>query len=56
MIGNLNEGVIIRSKEVIANMYFISKIEPEDVKEDLKDEYWINAMQEKLDQFERNKS
>lgn len=39
IIGDLNEGVITRSKEVITNMYFISKSEPKNVKEVLKDEY-----------------
>jgi hypothetical protein len=32
----------------------VSKIEPRNVKEALTDEFWINAMQEKLGQFKRN--
>lgn len=48
VIGDLNEGIITRSKEVIANMCFISKIEPKNVKEALTDEYWINSMQKDL--------
>lgn len=36
-------------------MCFISKNEPNNVKETLKDEYSINSMQKELDQFKRNK-
>lgn len=36
-------------------MFFISKSEPKNVKEALKDEYWINSIQEELGQFKRNK-
>ena len=35
-------------------MAFISQIESKKVDEALKDEYWIMAMQEKLNQFERS--
>lgn len=55
MIEDLNEGFITISKEPIANMCFISKIEPNNVNEALKDEYWINSMPKKLGQYERNK-
>lgn len=48
IIGNLNEGVMSISRYVIANIYFISKIEPKNVKEDLNYKYWINSMQEEL--------
>lgn len=33
---------------------FISQLEPKSVEDDLGDFNWIEAMQEKLDQFERN--
>jgi hypothetical protein len=35
IIGNLNEGVVTRSKKQISNSCFISKIEPKNVKEAL---------------------
>ncbi|MCH89716.1 retrovirus-related pol polyprotein from transposon tnt 1-94 [Trifolium medium] len=54
IIGQLDRGVTTRSREVICNSCFVSKIEPKNVKEALQDEYWINAMQEELTQFERN--
>lgn len=44
VIGYLNEGVIIRFKEVISNMCFISKIEPTNAKEALTNEYWMNSI------------
>ncbi|KAK8333220.1 hypothetical protein V6Z12_A10G188700, partial [Gossypium hirsutum] len=33
---------------------FISCIEPKSIKEALNDEYWISAMQEELNQFDRS--
>jgi len=33
---------------------FVSKIEPQSVREALKDEFWTAAMQEELNQFVRN--
>ena len=33
---------------------YISSVELKNVKEALEDEFWINAMQEELGQFERN--
>ena len=35
-------------------MAFISQIKPKDIHEALKHESWINAMQEELEQIERN--
>ena len=35
-------------------MAFISQIEPKDIHEALKHESWITAMQEELEQIERN--
>ena len=36
-------------------MAFVSLIEPKNLKEAIIDEHWIIAMQEELNQFERNK-
>jgi len=55
IIGNDDQGITTRrSVGVIANSYFVSKIEPKNVKEALTDEFWIEAMQEELNQFKRN--
>lgn len=54
IIGDPNSGVTTRSKEVISNSCFVSKIEPKNVKEALNDEYWINVMHEELGQYKRN--
>lgn len=52
---NINEGIITKSKDVIANMCCIFKVEPKNVKEALTEEYWINSIYEELALFERNK-
>ncbi|KAK2396684.1 putative mitochondrial protein [Trifolium repens] len=54
IIGNPELPVMTMSREVISNACFISKIKSENVKEDLTDEFWINAIQEELNQFKRN--
>jgi hypothetical protein len=54
IIGNPNEGVVTRSRDQIANSCFISSIELKNIKEALSDEFWINAMQQELEQFTRN--
>jgi len=55
IIGNPNQGITTRrSLGVIANSYFVSKIELKNVKEALTDEFWIEAMQEELNQFKRS--
>ncbi|XP_050888661.1 uncharacterized protein LOC127093801 [Lathyrus oleraceus] len=54
IIGNLNEGITTRSREVVSNSCFVSKFEPKNVKEALIDKLWINDMQEELGQFKRN--
>lgn len=54
IIGDSNSGVSNRSREIISNLCFVSKIEPKNVKEALNGQYWINAMREELGQFKRN--
>jgi len=39
---------------VISNSCFVYKLEPKNVKEALTDEFWIDAMQEELNQFKRS--
>ncbi|KAK0577509.1 hypothetical protein LWI29_034213 [Acer saccharum] len=56
VIGDVNEGV--RTRRQIANLIsftcYTSQIEPKKVEEALNDEFWVLAMQEELNQFERN--
>ncbi|KAI9191246.1 hypothetical protein LWI28_005814 [Acer negundo] len=56
IIGDLNEGV--RTRNHIANQIsyacYTSQIEPQNINEAIVDEYWVGAMQEELNQFERN--
>jgi hypothetical protein len=54
IIGNPESGVMTRSREVVSNACFVSKIELKNVKEALTDEFWIDAMHEELNQFKRN--
>ncbi|MCI15184.1 gag-pol polyprotein, partial [Trifolium medium] len=54
IIGNLDQGITTRSRDVVSNPCFVSKFEPKNVKEALTDEFWIGAMQEELNQFRRN--
>ena len=54
IIGDPNSGVITRSREIISNSCFVSKMEPRNVKEALTDEYWIGAMQDELNQFKQH--
>jgi hypothetical protein len=55
IIGDPQKGITTRrSNEAISNACFVSLIEPKNVKEALKDECWIEAMQEELNQFKRS--
>src|ERR1044072_1722501 len=54
IIGSSTEGVQTRSRKLLENACFISKIEPKNIKEALSDEYWISVMHEELNQFKRN--
>ncbi|GJT58425.1 retrovirus-related pol polyprotein from transposon TNT 1-94 [Tanacetum coccineum] len=52
VIGNLNQRTLRSQAQDHSNFFcFISTIEPKDVNEALKDESWVVAMQEKLNQF-----
>ena len=56
IINDTMKGVTTRSQlKSIINLAFISQIEPKNVDDALSDEFWVLAMQEKLNQFERNK-
>ncbi|KAK2390888.1 putative mitochondrial protein [Trifolium repens] len=56
VIGDINKGVSTRLnlKDACLNMAFVSQIEPSKVNDALNDDQWILAMQEELNQFERN--
>src|ERR1044072_8549059 len=56
IIGDISQGVTTRLnlKDACLNMAFVSQIEPSKVDEALEDDQWISAMQEELNQFERN--
>ncbi|GMI79777.1 hypothetical protein HRI_001647000 [Hibiscus trionum] len=57
ILGDPSKGVTTRSSLRLMNhIAFISCIEPKNIKEALKDDFWIMAMQEELNQFERNES
>ncbi|GKE23212.1 retrovirus-related pol polyprotein from transposon TNT 1-94 [Tanacetum coccineum] len=55
VIGNLNQRTLRSQAQNQSNLFcFISTIEPKNVNEALKDESWIIAMQEELNQFIAN--
>jgi len=55
IIGDKGEGVRTRSRfKDQANIALISEVEPKTIDEALKDDGWIVAMQEELNQFTRN--
>jgi len=56
ILGDISQGVATRSslKNVWNNLAFLSQIEPKNFKDAENDEFWILAMQEELNQFERS--
>ena len=55
IIGNPHDGVRTRSStQFFYHVAFISHLEPKNIDDALKDDYWIIAMQEELNQFERS--
>ncbi|GKD42342.1 hypothetical protein Tco_1266987 [Tanacetum coccineum] len=55
VIGNLNQRTLRSQAQDKSNFFcFISTIEPKDVGEALKNESWVVAMQEELNQFTAN--
>ena len=56
VIGEVSKGVTTRSKlhDLCGNYVFISHFEPKNILEAEGDSYWFLAMQEELNQFERN--
>jgi len=49
IIGDPDQGIrTIRTNDIVANSYFVSKFEPKNVKEALTDDFWIKTMQEEL--------
>ena len=56
IIGDTTKGVTTHSKlKSIVNLAFISQIKPKNVNDALNDEFWVLAMQEELNQFEKIK-
>ena len=56
IIGQIKEGVSTRSSisNFCRHTTFVSQIEPKSIEEALKDEKWVDAMHEDLNQFARN--
>ena len=55
VLGDVGTRVLTRRQlNEMSHIAFISNLEPKNYKEASKDEYWIIAMQEELNQFERN--
>ncbi|KAG9453481.1 hypothetical protein H6P81_006385 [Aristolochia fimbriata] len=60
VIGDINGGMKTRGRkqnysEMVRFVCYTSALEPRRVEDALKDEFWIRAMQEELEQFDRNK-
>ena len=57
MLSSTNSGVRTRSsyENLIANQAFVSLQEPKSIKDALLDPDWVDAMQDELQEFKRNK-
>jgi len=55
IIGDPDQGIRTkRTNNIVSNSCSVSKFEPKNVKEALTDDFWIEAMQEELNQFKRS--
>jgi len=55
IIGDPDQGIRTRrTNDIVSNSCFVSKFEPKNVKEALTNDFWIEAMQEELNQFKRS--
>lgn len=56
VICEIQQGVSTRSstRDIVSSVAFISQLEPKNIEEVCSDIYWLDAMQENLNQFERN--
>ena len=56
VLGDVSEGIRTRTKAYYstAESAFFSQLEPKNIGEALKDEGWIQAMQDELNQFKRS--
>ena len=56
VIGEVTQGVTTRNslRNACNHLAFVSQIEPQNINDALNDEHWSIAMQEELNQFERN--
>jgi len=56
IIGDISRGVKTRSQALneCSRLVFLSHIEPRNINEALNDEFWFLAMQEELNNFDRN--
>ncbi|CAM8997381.1 unnamed protein product [Rhodiola kirilowii] len=54
--GMMTQGKHVNFRELAGFTYFLSTVEPKNIKEAMNDEYWVVAMQEELGNITRNKA